>query len=286
MAINWPDALVSELAERRCIVFIGAGVSMGSLSHDGTKRPPSWQAFLYNALNKLLGTKDKRHAKTLINKGQLLDAAEVIADRSNAADFSQYLRDTFVTPHFAPSDLHKIILDIDPKIVITTNYDEIYDQYCRSGHAESGYNVCRYYDSFAVENIRSRIRLIIKAHGCVTDPTKIVLSRSSYFAAKRDHPGFYDVLDALFLTNTLLFVGCGLSDPDIQLVLENANISAPSAHPHYAVVEKSRHASIKTAIKKTHNIELMEYPRGKHEAAVEAMDRLRAKVLEARALTS
>jgi hypothetical protein len=130
-----------------------------------------------------------------------------------------------------------------------------------------------------VENIRSRIRLVIKAHGCVTDPTKVVLSRSSYFSAKRDFPGFYELLDALFLTNTLLFVGCSLTDPDIQLVLENANISAPSAHPHYALVEKSRHPSIKSAIKKTHNIELIEYPRGNHNAAIQAMQALKDKVI-------
>lgn len=258
---------------------MGAGVSMGSLSQDGIRHPPNWQKFLEGALVHVHDPKDKRHAKTLINKGQFLDAAEVITDRSNQADFGNYIRDTFVQPHFAANELHKVILDIDPKIVITTNYDEIYDQYCKSGHAESGYNICRYYETFAVENIRSRIRLVIKAHGCVTDPTKVVLSRSSYFSAKRDFPGFYELLDALFLTNTLLFVGCSLTDPDIQLVLENANISAPSAHPHYALVEKSRHPSIKSAIKKTHNIELIEYPRGNHNAAIQAMQALKDKVI-------
>lgn len=256
---------------------------MSSTSEDGTKNPPGWQAFLEGALQYVHNTKDRKHAKSLINKGQFLDAAEVVADCTNQADFGNYLRATFVLPHFTPNEFHKVILEIDPKIVITTNYDEIYDQYCKSGHAESGYNVCRYYETFAVENIRSRIRLVVKAHGCVCDPTKIVLSRSSYFSAKRDFPGFYKLLDALFLTNTLLFVGCGLTDPDIQLVLENANISAPSAHPHYALVEKTRHASIKSAIKKTHNIELIEYPRGKHLEAIAAIADLRDRVIQFRA---
>jgi hypothetical protein len=283
--IAWPDALVTELAERRCAIFMGAGVSMGSVAEDGVRRPPSWQTFLDNALVLVHDLKDHRHAKTLINKGQFLDAAEVITDRSNPADFGSYVRATFVQPHFAANDLHKLILEIDPKIVITTNYDEIYDQYCKSGHADSGYNICRYYEPFAVDNIRSRIRLIIKAHGCITDTTKIVLSRSSYFSARRDYPGFYDLLDALFLTNTLFFVGCSLTDPDIQLVLENANISVPSAHPHYALVEKTRHPSIKLAIKKTHNIELLEYPKGKHNLVVSAMTDLRDKVISFRSTT-
>lgn len=259
---------------------------MGSVAEDGVGHPPDWERFLRNAAELIQNETDKKHALALINKCQFLDAAEVITDRGNAADFTDYLRRTFVQPRFGPSELHKIILEIDPKIVITTNYDEIYDHYCQSGHAESGYNICKYYDRFAVENIRSRIRLIIKAHGCVSDATKIVLSRSSYYTAKRDYPGFYQVLDALFLTHTLLFIGASLTDPDIQLVLENANLSTPSAHPHYALVEKTRYESIKSAIKKTHNVELIEYARKKHEVAVAAMVDLKDKVLAQRSLGS
>jgi SIR2-like domain len=113
-----------------------------------------------------------------------------------------------------------------------------------------------------------------------------VLARSSYYTARRDYQGFYQLLDALFLTHTLLFVGASITDPDIQLVLENANISAPSAHPHYALVEKTRHASIKAAIKKTHNLELIEYPRGKHNVALAAMIDLRDKVIGQRSIVA
>jgi hypothetical protein len=257
---------------------------MGSVAADGIRHPPSWETFLRNATALIHTARDKKAATTLINKYQFLDAAEVITDCSNPADFTDYLRETFIQPHFAPNDMHKIILDVDPKIIITTNYDDIYDHYCVSGQADSGYNICRYYDSFAVENIRSRIRLVLKAHGCVSAATKIVLSRSSYYAAKRDYPGFYQLLDALFLTHTLLFVGASLTDPDIQLVLENVNISVPSAHPHYALVERVRHVSIKAAIKKMHNVELIEYPRGKHDLAMNAIADLRDKVIAARSV--
>lgn len=263
---------------------MGAGVSMASLSEDGTTHPPDWGKFLTDAVELISSDADKKVAKSFIKKRQFLDAAEIITERSNPADFADYLRNTFVAPRFYPNDLHKAILEIDPKIIITTNYDEIYDHYCISGHAESGYNICRYYDRFAVENIRSRIRLILKAHGCVSDPTKIVLSRSSYYMARRDYSGFYQVLDALFLTHTLLFVGASLTDPDIQLVLENVNISAPSTHPHYALVEKTQHPSIKAAMKTMHNLELIEYTKGKHDLAVKAMQDLRDKVISLRSL--
>lgn len=263
---------------------MGAGTSMASVAEDGVSHPPNWETFLKGAAQLVQNQSDKKHALALINKYQFLDAAEIITDRSNPADFTNYLRDTFIAPRFSPGQLHKTILEIDPKIVITTNYDEIYDHYCISGHAESGYNICRYYDGYAVDNIRSRIRLVIKAHGCVSNATKIVLSRSSYYTAKRDYPGFYQLLDALFLTHTLLFVGASLTDPDIQLVLENANLSVPSAHPHYALVEKTRHEPIKAAVKKTNNVELIEYPRKRHDLALAAMTDLKDKVLGQRSL--
>ena len=281
--IRWPDQLITELAERRCIIFMGAGVSAGSLGEDHSTHPPDWKTFLTGALRLLLKDTDRRYAKALIAKTEFLSAAEVIIDSCDRADFSSYLREIFIHPKFAPASLHKTILEIDPKVVITTNYDLIYDNYCNSGAAKDGYNICRYYDRFAVDNLRSRVRLVIKAHGCVSDPTKIVLSRSSYYTARRDYPGFYSILDSLFLTNTLLFVGCSLSDPDIQLVLENANIAVPSAHPHYAVVEKSHHRSMKALYKNSHNVELLEYPRGKHGEATTALEDLREKVIQRRA---
>ncbi len=49
--IEWPETLVTELAERRGLIFMGAGVSIGSVSADGTKHPPSWFSFLQGALN-------------------------------------------------------------------------------------------------------------------------------------------------------------------------------------------------------------------------------------------
>jgi hypothetical protein len=284
MAIDWPDALVRELAERRCVLVMGAGVSMGSVGADGLTHPPDWKGFLNGALALVHKEADKRFAATLIKRSQFLDAAEVILASCNRPDFGDYLRREFVNPHFSQSKLHEIVLEIDPKIIVTTNYDQIYDHYCNQGRAANGYNICRYHDTFHIDNIRSTVRLVIKAHGCVSDPTKVVLSRSSYYSARRDHPGFYQLLDAIFLTHTLLFIGCSLTDPDIQLVLENANISVPSSHPHYALVEKSRHPSIKAALKMTHNIDLIEYPKGNHKAAEDALSALKDMVMVLRTL--
>jgi hypothetical protein len=231
----------------------------------------------------LVPAEHRDYARELIDKEQYLDAAQVIFDNSNSADRTRFFRDTLDAPRFQASAIHKTIYNLDPKIVITTNYDQIYEDYCRQGQGAQGYNVSRYYDGHVLNDIRSDVRCIIKAHGCMSDPTRVVMTRSSYFEARRNYQSFYAVLDAVFLTNTLLFVGAGLSDPDIQLILENANLSAPSDNNHYALVPEGRHRSIVSAIKNTSNIVLLEYEDGHHEQAEEALEHLRERVESHRA---
>ncbi len=207
-----------------------------------------------------------------------MDAAEILRANIPAPEFGLFIDETFREPHFLASEIHQIVQELDPKIVLTTNYDDIYDRLCTHGEAEHAYAVCRYYEDRAVNAIRSRARVIFKAHGCLSDPTRIVLSRADYFDARRSYQPFYEVLDALFLTHTLLFVGCGLNDPDIQLVLENVNISAPSEHPHYALVPSGRNPAIKAAIRRTYNLELLEYPAENHASVVAALRDLQQQV--------
>lgn len=271
----WPRALVEELASRRCIVFLGAGASAGSINQDTPpKSPPTWSALLDGIKSIARDEISKPIADNLIAKEKYLDAAEVLFGSINPADFASYIREVMAEPRYQASDIHEYVLNLDPKIVVTTNYDDIYDTYCKSGKEQGLYNVCKYYESHLVSDLRSPVRQIIKAHGCITDPSKIVLTRSQYFQERQNHPNFYKVLDALFLTNTLLFLGYSLSDPDIQLMLENSNITYKASHPHYALVEEGMEESIKKAYKEAYNIDFVEFPAGDFAKANEMLEGL------------
>jgi len=278
----WPVALVAELASRRCAIFIGAGASAGAIAADGVTRPPLWRSFL-NTLKAAapVGT-DLSAVDDLVGKERYLDAAEILLAKITAADFSRIVREQFVQPRFTHAPMHEALLAIDPKVVVTTNYDDIYDTYCRTGLARDGYNVCKYYEDHLVNDLRSPVRLVVKAHGCVSDPSKIVLTRSQYFRERQAHASFYNVLDALFLTNTLLFIGYGLSDPDIQLVLENTNISAKSSHTHYALIEDNIQPDIEAAARRAYNIHFVKYPAGKHDQAERMLAELAEDVTQFR----
>jgi hypothetical protein len=286
MTVDIPQSLLTEIAERRCVLFLGAGVSAAAQADNG-QRPPLWELFLEAGIELISNEKDKEAATSLLKDKAYLDAAQVIVDTLGAGDFALFIRGQLEDPGYKPSELHELILSIDPKVIVTTNYDKILETLATQGAAKAGYNVCKYYDSHLVNDLRSDRRIIVKAHGCVSDPQKIVLSAGQYFTARHDYPQFFTTLDALFLTSTILFIGSGFTgDPDIQLVLQNTNISAPSAHPHYAIVPAGRHPAVQRSIEHVHNVKFLEYEAGEHKQVVETLRQLSTDVAAYRSVPS
>lgn len=81
-------------------------------------------------------------------------------------------------------------------------------------------------------------RIILKTHGAIDTPNEMVFSKHQYNEARYKNSGFYRLLDSLVLTHTFIFIGCGLSDPDIRLTLENYNFGFPGCRPHYFITAK------------------------------------------------
>jgi hypothetical protein len=279
MTFAWPKSLIPEVAERRCIIVLGAGASAGARGVD-SESPPTWSELLKKASQLLEDDDDRRLVRSLISSDRYLDAAEIVIGRVNKADYAAFIRQLLVDPHFSQTQIHEEVVRLDPKIVVTTNYDEIYEAYCKAGSGSAAYNVCRYYESHAINDIRSKMRVILKAHGCVSDPQKTVLSRTQYHFARRDYPEFFNLLDSLFLVNTVLFIGCSLVDPDFQLLLENSNIKCPSAHPHYAVVPSGTSTVLLNATLTVYNVKCLEFPKGDYEEVVESLKELNLQVGE------
>ena len=49
--IEWPDLLIDAIARRRCVLFLGSGISANAKNIDG-KKPPTWAEFLKTVLIK------------------------------------------------------------------------------------------------------------------------------------------------------------------------------------------------------------------------------------------
>ncbi|TMO80052.1 SIR2 family protein [Pseudoalteromonas sp. S3776] len=256
--INWPKSLVREIARRRVVLFLGAGVSATSTDSFGN-RPKTWKNFLIEVCSLVHDTTDQSTIKKLIEDNQFLLALQAISEEANTADYRDILNSNFNNPNFEPSDIHEIILALDASIVITTNFDKIYERYCESTSTD-GYKVVSYNDRDLGDLVRSDDRLIVKAHGSINNIGNMIFTKSQYHEAKKNYPQFYELLKAIFLTHTCVFIGCGLDDPDVLLMLEDVKITSSGDLPHYAVFLESEVNKFATRDwKKAYNIDALTY---------------------------
>ena len=110
-----------------------------------------------------------------------------------------------------------------------------------------------------ISSIKSPENVIIKAHGSIDNVNDIIFTSEQYYNAKRQYPEFYKLLEALFSTYTAIFLGYSLSDPDINLILENIATSSSPSNPHYVVVKTGLPKQLKEHWQKTYNILCLEY---------------------------
>lgn len=255
--IEWPANLIEEIAYRRCILFLGSGISATSKNSEG-KNPPTWGEFI-SEIQKLMNTpteEDKNFIENMIRQENYLMALQAIYDLSDPGAYNKYLKDTYARGRYLASEVHKSIKSLDSKIVITTNFDKIYENLCN----EDGYVVDHYRNSKSIiSNIKSPESIIIKAHGTIDDTDNIIFTGKQYYEAQGKYPEFYSLLHSLFLTNTVIFLGYSLSDPDINLVLQNINNTSNSTCPHYIILKEGTSKHIIKHWKDTYNITALEY---------------------------
>lgn len=281
--INWPKSLVTEIARQRCILFLGAGVAASAKNPAG-KSPKEWGEFLIAAVELVHDGARRREIKKLILRNKLLLALQAIRLEANAGDYKTLLNECFNDATFIPSELHKAIYELDSRLVITTNFDNIYEKHC-TATSTVGFKVVPYYSQSLGDEIRSDTSLVIKAHGSINEISKMVFTKAEYHKAKEEHASFYAILKALLLTNTCVFIGCGMDDPDVLLLLEEVRVTASPDTPHYALLRAGKHSKyVLQDLESAYNVQTLEYGPN-HSDLVTDLRELKAQIDSIRALS-
>ena len=78
--INWPEDVVEDIARRRCVLYLGSGVSANSVNEKG-ETPATWGDFLNSVIENKKGTLGEHYGtiKELIREKDFLLACEVLA---------------------------------------------------------------------------------------------------------------------------------------------------------------------------------------------------------------
>lgn len=257
MSDIWPDNLVEELAYRRCLIFLGSGISATAKNDDG-ESPDTWGAFLDNVKSKMKNPSgdDKKFVEDMLKKQNYLLALQAIADLCDSGEYSNYLKSQYLRGKYKPSKVHELIKDLDSKIVVTTNFDKLYEGLCH----EPEYITFDYTDTRSIiGSIKAPENIIIKAHGSIDDTEKLIFTAKQYYQAQEKYPEFYHLMTALFLTHTVVFFGYSLNDPDINLLLQFLHNTANSSCPHYMIDKKGNKPQLVKHWKDTYNVSLLEY---------------------------
>lgn len=279
--IGWHDDVITSLARRRAVLFIGSGVSRNSTNAKGD-RPPLWRDVLQKGIAKCKGS--QREMTRLLNAGDLLSCCQLVKYKLGA-DWVPFLEGQFLKPDFKHHDIHTHIFGLDAPITLTPNFDKIYDNYAiaTGGHRV---RIKKYFENDIGRFLRGdeRSRLIIKVHGCIDTPNELIFTREDYANARIKHEGFYRAIDALIMTNTFIFIGCGVGDPDISLLLEQYARTFVASPPHYFVTASKVSDDYAKMLKDNYNLICVTYsPKNEHEELSASLAELAESVEEKRA---
>lgn len=251
--IAWPASLVDALARRRCVIVIGSGVSANSQTADG-RRPRTWGAFLdtlYASLNKRVN-----HISAALSQYRYLEASSYLKNELGA-EWSGALKAEFGDPVYRSASIHEHIFNLDVRIVASMNFDKIYDTYAIT--SSEGTVSVKSYDNAELRSAASGVgRYVIKLHGTIDTVPTLIFTLEDYSKARIKHAGFYEILVALLHTHTFLFIGCGLNDPDMQLVFED-HFNKFGEAPHFMTLPSPFSEKQISLIRDTRGINVLKY---------------------------
>jgi hypothetical protein len=113
--------------------------------------------------------------------------------------------------HYAPA--HALLAALPVREVITTNYDRLFEE-AWSLTDPDGLSVLP-------GAIRPDARRwLLKMHGCLSDPDRVVLTRSSYTRYDEQLPALSGMVQALLVTRHVLFAGFSLTDDNFHRIVD------------------------------------------------------------------
>ncbi len=259
-----PDSLIQQLAQGRVVPFIGSGVSLA------VRRGlfPTWKELLRTLAERLQNDANEDAAEIVrrfVKKGQLNKAANEALDELGPARFREVMQSTFGIDRPADADLAlpTALWSLQPKLVVTTNYDRVLQWSNSSARVATNSQKGNLADLFAQSD--GDKPLVWHLHGHVDDPDSLILAPQQYDrlyreAADDKHPYAAARLQlrTLFGNHPLLFVGFGLQDEYVMDALATVlDIFGGNLRPSFALL-KAGDDRARTLWDK-HNIQTIEY---------------------------
>ncbi len=262
---GFPEDFLEILKNGKCILMIGAGISRKCIGKN--RRPlPNWFEFLesfteWKKRRDELSHEDYKEILQLLENGKYPLVAEELIESLPPEDFGRYLDDSFEPRMIIPSYLHDLIPLLPFRGIITTNYDNLIERaYVRC--YERLPKVFSHLDIEEGVNVFEHEFFIVKLHGDIEDPQSIVLSQKSYASLLYNSPKYREFLEKVFADYSILFIGYGGNDPDIESTLDRISVGKDESelNQHFMLVKEGNLTNIeRRRLLKDKGIRITEY---------------------------
>jgi hypothetical protein len=204
---------------------------------------------------------DRDELERYIDHGELLLVAEEMRERLGKNDFRRFMAEIFRKPGLKPTATQMLLPQIPFAAALTSNFETLLESaYTISrGAAPHVFTHADYPELSAA--LRTGEFYVLKVHGTIDRIQTIVLGRSDYRDVMHANPPYRQFLTTLFSTKTVLFLGFGLTDPDLLLLLEELRATFKDyTAKHYALMCIGNISTIKQKrFEKDFGIEIIPY---------------------------
>jgi hypothetical protein len=257
------EILREELSRGELLLFAGSGLSAQASTVDG-KHPPLWKGLLSGMVNwslqkGVIDVDESKQIDDLIQKGFLLEAGQELKER-----LELQMRDCLTESLFfglaKAGEAHQLVVRIPFRGYLTTNYDEFIEG---EFYADRKTSLLKLYED-TIEGLtnyyNSHTPFIVKLHGDINYPNSIVLGNRSYERLLYSDSPYRDSLKVIFSVCSVLFVGFGFGDPDIEALTSMVARFSTRARKHWILLPRDTFPPLKARrLLKDKGLQVIEY---------------------------
>lgn len=301
MSISVEEAKVEleqMLANNKLCLFAGSGISVPAPSN-----LPTWDQFVDKYIDicrevnemadrtmkfeDILSDAPKYKMKSAINTLTVLKDKIRLCKKHGMSTtiYDDMMNELFMGRE--TNEYHNTIVNTNYKYILTTNYDTLLDKAARS---QKHYELLkRSYSYKDLQRISEAIYMgepaIIHVHGIATEVVleDFILTADDYKRIKDKNRGLRTLLNILFMNYSMLMVGYGASDPHLEDVIEDINLSFGwfdsedilNLPMYYLIIKKDKISPIFDQLKKRNRTRIIAVD--EHEDALVLLKYLQSK---------
>jgi hypothetical protein len=258
------EDLRKALSSKDLILFAGSGLSAQASTDDG-RHPPLWKGLLEGMINwcvskRLIQTRYAQEIRNLVEEGFLIEAGQELQENLEPSHLRECLGDVTLCDRAGPSPAHELIAKIGFRAYLTTNYDLLIEG---AFWKEKGVSLQKFYGheiAGVLGAYRGKKPFIVKLHGDIYEPSSIILGNRAYQRLLYSNITYRSCLETIFSMSSVLFIGFGASDPDLEGIISRVAAFDGRSKRHWMLVPEGMFPFLKAKrLWKDYGINVIQY---------------------------